>query len=117
MKKTPRYIFLTQGKIAVVDWDDYPVLAQFKWCYNVTRRGSQGYAVRYVNDGSRKGALGGMHRQIMGLPLLSRELVVDHINHDRLDNRRCNLRVCTTSQNLRNRAKNNKQMQPYWNLQ
>lgn len=105
MKKTSRYIFLTQGKIALVDWEDYDMLALHKWCYSRTRKRTQGYACRYVNDGSPKGALAGMHRQIMGLPLLGRDLVVDHVNGDRLDNRKANLRVCTTAQNLVNRPK------------
>lgn len=38
----------------------------------------------------------------------SKGMVVDHINHDTLDNRRENLRVVTTSQNQLNRGKGNK---------
>jgi hypothetical protein len=46
-----------------------------------------------------------MHRLIaerMGISLLNE---VDHINGDRLDNRRCNLRPATGSQNTYNRQK------------
>ena len=42
-----------------------------------------------------------MHRLIMGFP--PAPLVVDHINHDGLDNRRSNLRVITKKQNQGNR--------------
>jgi hypothetical protein len=40
-----------------------------------------------------------MHREIMGA---AEGQVVDHINHDGLDNRRCNLRVCSHAENVRN---------------
>lgn len=42
-----------------------------------------------------------MHREIMGVT--DRKMKVDHIHHDTLDNRKESLRVCTHSQNLRNR--------------
>lgn len=42
-----------------------------------------------------------MHRQIMGLTF-GDSTCVDHINGDRLDNRRVNLRVCTHTKNIHN---------------
>lgn len=42
-----------------------------------------------------------MHRLIVGAPT---GMDVDHINHDTLDNRKSNLRVCSHSENLRNRT-------------
>lgn len=43
-----------------------------------------------------------LSRLIMGAPS---HLVVDHINHDKMDNRRCNLRLATRLQNNQNMAK------------
>jgi len=87
-------ILLTQGKVSLVDDDDYERLARYPWCY----KGS-GYAVRRgpVTDG--KQSLLYMHKEILNI---GPEKEVDHINHDRLDNRRANLRVCDHKQNARN---------------
>jgi len=43
-----------------------------------------------------------LHRIIMSPP---DNLQIDHINKNTLDNRRCNLRVCTNSENQMNRGK------------
>ena len=40
-----------------------------------------------------------MHRFIMNFP---KGKYVDHINHNTLDNRKCNLRICNNADNLRN---------------
>lgn len=46
-----------------------------------------------------------LHRYIMNCP---DNMVVDHINHDTLDNRKCNLRICTFKENTNNRSLINK---------
>lgn len=78
------------GGVTIVDEIDLPLVAQYKWHVN-----DSGYAVwRGVKDG-RKQTLR-LHRLIAGTPP---DKVTDHINHDRLDNRRTNLRIVTQTEN------------------
>ncbi len=84
---------LSQGKVALVDDADYEWLMGYKWHYLTL-----GYAA--VSNGRGKSIL--MHRLILDAPP---EFKVDHINQDKLDNQRHNLRFCTMSQNLSNRGK------------
>lgn len=84
---------LTQGKVAIVDDEDYAELAKHKWHCN-----SYGYAIRMPRIGVKRKVIW-MHRVIAGTP---DGMDTDHINGDRLDNRRSNLRSCTTTQNLMN---------------
>jgi hypothetical protein len=71
------------AKFALVDDEDYEKLSKFSWHYN------RGYARRNI-----KGSYTYMHHLIMDT-----KLVVDHINHDGLDNCKVNLRIATRSQN------------------
>lgn len=87
MKSIP----LTQGKFAIVDDGDYEYLNQFKWWVS-----DGGYAVRTQWLPSKKIK---MHREIMNTP---EDMITDHINGNKLDNRRENLRVCNKSQNAAN---------------
>ena len=100
MSKT---IPITQGQRAIVDNADYKWLNQQKWHANKTSIGTF-CATRKGRfpDGLRHNIL--MHREIMGLSY-GDKLLVDHINHNPLDNRRCNLRICSHKENLRNRRK------------
>jgi hypothetical protein len=89
-----RDIPLTKGKVAIVDDEDYEWLSQWKWhCSHV-------YAVRRPYYGpNKKRRLIYMHRLILNTP---DDMEVDHINLNGLDNRRCNIRNCTRSQNVEN---------------
>lgn len=79
-------IKLTQNKYAKVDDRDYSTLLSINWHFDG----------RYAANKNKKKIH--MHRLIMGdLPL-----DIDHINGDKLDNRRSNLRFCTRSANIRN---------------
>ncbi len=88
-------ITLSRSKVAIVDDADYEWLSQWKWLYITS-----GYAVRryMVNKKQRASS---MHRLIMNAPA---DMEVDHINRNKLDNRRCNLRFATTAQNQQNRT-------------
>lgn len=96
-------IQLTQCKVAIVDDDDYERLSQFNWHFN-----KHGYAMRNVCNGKGRHKMSFMHREILELSKDDGKYV-DHINGDKLDNRRENLRVCSNAENVHNQGirKNN----------
>ncbi len=82
-------VFLTKGKSCTVDLSDKHLVEDFNWCFN-----SNGYAWRF-----KEGKHVYLHRELMGeIP----GLVVDHIDRNKLNNRRSNLRHVTQNVNLRN---------------
>jgi HNH endonuclease len=94
MRKVP----LTRGKVALVDDEDYErVITAGPWqatpkhydCWEARGHSPDHSTIR-------------LHRLITGAEPGQQ---VDHINHDGLDNRRANLRVCTPHQNNANRRK------------
>lgn len=85
---------LTQGKETIIDKEDYERVSKYKWCYS----SSNGYAVsRKDVNGETRAIL--LHRYILGT---SDGLHTDHINMDKLDNRKTNLRECEPSDNYAN---------------
>lgn len=87
-------IALKGGKIALVDDEDYATVAKWSWrCRD--KKDGHFYAVATI---AKKPIY--MHRFLMS-PAFGQP--VDHANGDGLDNRRANLRVCTTAQNQQNR--------------
>lgn len=87
-------IKLTNGEIAIVDSSDFAEMSKHRW-----------YAIPSSCGTRAKTRIGDkmvfMHRLIMGTP--PNGLEIDHINGNVLDNRRCNLRLGTHSQNCANR--------------
>jgi hypothetical protein len=94
MKKIP----LTKGKLAIVDDEDYEYLNVNKWYCSTT-----GYATRATRrDHNHKQKRIMMHREIIKAPV---DVQVDHIDGNRLNNTKENLRLVTRQQNQMNRRK------------
>lgn len=91
-----KMIQLTRGKTALVDAEDYAFLSQWQWWCN-----PKGYAIRSRSAGGKNVKIY-MHREVMKA---ERGQEVDHINGDKADNRKANLRFCTHLQNCYNRTK------------
>ncbi len=91
-----KLIPLTKGKFTQVDDEDYDILIERKFYYT-----SQRVVCNVKENGKWKNVA--IHHLILGKP--KKGFVIDHINRDPLDNRRCNLRVCTQSNNIMNTTK------------
>lgn len=90
--KDHRLLSVLNGKFAKVDIDVFEQIGHLNWCLN-----NYGYVTSW-NEGRNVQ----LHRWITSCPS---GLEVDHINHDPLDNRRENLRVCNDSEQQGNRLK------------
>lgn len=76
-----------------IDDEDYKIIKNYKWY--ITKSNGLEYAITRSCGSTVK-----MHRLI--LQVFDRSIHVDHINHNTLDNRKCNLRSCNIGDNCRN---------------
>lgn len=100
-----RLVPLTQGKFAIVDEEDYEISARFPWYIQNTRRSSYAICKMYIGSigGKSCSAYMSLHRLIMR-PASGMD--IDHLNHNGLDCRKKNMRICTRQQNACNRRSN-----------
>ena len=86
-----KYITLTRGYSAIVDDEDFDKLSKYKWQYHLgyAKRGKYNKSIKN-NDNIK------MHIQITNC---QKGMVVHHINHNKLDNRKENLRICSVRDN------------------
>ena len=83
---------LTNGISFLIDLSDYARVCLYGWSYNRPRD--------YVFCNAAHMKQIPLSRFLLNCP---HDMEVDHINHNRLDNRRCNLRIASKSQNRANR--------------
>ena len=97
-----RKVSLTQGQVALIDTQDWPLVRAYSW--HACRCGRNAWRAETTIRVHGRSTHIRLHRLLTGLESGDGKCV-DHINGNGLDNRRCNLRVCTQHENLCNRRK------------
>jgi len=101
---TFRRIRMAQPKYAKVDPADYKRLKKYDW---IARKGTNCFYAQILEPNViTEKKMMHMHQVILEVP---EGMVVDHINHDTMDNRSANLRAATKVQNSYNRKKLSRQ--------
>lgn len=87
---------ISKGKVfdCLIDKNDYEKIKEIRWSI--------------CNEYAYNKTFGFLHRYITNC---DDNMTVDHINHDKLDNRKCNIRICSNQQNNWNK----KSKGYYWN--
>lgn len=93
---------LNNGEFSICDIDDYEIVSNHLWHAVWNKYTKSYYASTNIRNSDGKRQTMHMQRAIMNAP---KGMFVDHINHDTLDNRRCNLRLATKSENMMNRRR------------
>ena len=93
-------IKLTKGFTTIVDDEDFEKLNKIKWYIT---KGRSGYY-------ARNRSIGAMHRFITNCP---QGMIVDHRDHNTLNNQKSNLRLCNYSENNSNRIPSNNSVSKY----
>lgn len=97
---------LPHNKFCLVDDEDFDYVNKRKWCIKRNGQRYGKYVARTVRIG-KKCTTERLHRYIMSLDNNHIEdMEIDHINRNTLDNRKCNLRIVTKAENLKNRKFN-----------
>lgn len=89
------YVQLNRGFEAIIDTADVAMVRNIRWRAWVGSHG-HAYAIGYIS-----GKQVFMHRLLLSA---ERGQFVDHADGDGLNNRRANIRICTASQNMANKA-------------
>lgn len=91
----------------IIDDEDFNLVSGYNWFMG---NGGRGYAIANINKGNNKWTTLSMSRLIMRATAGS---IIDHINHNTVDNRKSNLRVCSRRENSLNRLTYKKKTAKY----
>ncbi len=92
-----KLIPLSQGEFAIVDDADYNKLCGYNWYIQKKKSGVM-YAIRHIWINGKRTTMR-MHREILKE---KGQTIIDHINRNGLDNRKSNLRKCSSGCNAHN---------------
>ena len=95
-------IKLTQGKETIIDDKDFEHVSMHKWYAHYDGYNWYAKRQRTIRYNPREQTAERLHRFLLSP---NKDQEIDHINGDTLDNRRCNLRICTRTENMRNSKK------------
>lgn len=108
-----------KGYDVLIDDEDYLLIKDYKWSADSRSEKGAVYFKCYAGGGRKHTKHIYLHRLIAGANMPAgvgeqnrKNNVVDHANHNTLDNRKCNLRICTQTENIRNRKATKGRMLP-----
>jgi hypothetical protein len=105
----PVQIPLAGGRVTLVDEPTFKRLGHLKWHLKRSQNTTRLYAQRTVVIDGKKTAVA-LHREVMRAKPGD---IVDHVNNEPLDNRRCNLRICSARENAQNVKSSNQKKGKY----
>ena len=92
-----------KGYDVLIDEEDYDKVMSITWTASIIDRDHPHIYFRcFTRKNGKFGIKYFLHRMLINAP---KDMHVDHINRNTLDNRKSNLRLCTFTENMRNRPK------------
>lgn len=104
-------IIVLRGYNVIIDDEDYGRVSKYSWMPRTNAHYGHPESVYFSYHAGLKGRIM-LHRFLVGKSINDGG-IVDHINGNTLDNRKCNLRIVTKSQNNQNRSRNIKSTTGY----
>lgn len=93
--------YTLNGEKYIFDKEDYNKIKNICWFIKIDENGFKSVYGYY----NKLGKCIFLHRFLYDLYEFDNEMIIDHINHDHMDNRKCNLRIANYVRNAQNRKK------------